>query len=424
MAQRQRYFNPWWIVLGSTLALIVCNGPVIGFTFGLFLKPVSQELGWSRAAMSAASGAATLMMAMAVPFTGLLVDRWGVRRVLLPVIVLSSLSVAAISLTSASLWVFVALYAIAGLVSAGNGPQPYAKTIAAWFDAQRGLALGVAMAGVGLGIILVPQLSRLLIETYGWRHAYVGLGAVLFAVAFPAVAVLVREPAEGLAQHPLPGKDAAALSGLSVREALTGSCQFWLLAAAVFLVAMAANGTIVHVVPLLTDRGLPLTIAASMLSAVGLASIVGRLLCGYLADRLFAPRMAAGFFLLPCLGIGLLMIAGHPLLPLIGIVSLGFALGCEIDMMGFLTTRYFGLRRFGELYGYLFAMFYAGSALGPYLMGVSFDTFRSYHPALSSFIIALLIASMLVSRLGRYVFAVATVHSVATFSSALRHGGD
>jgi MFS family permease len=363
-------------------------------------------------------------MAMAVPFTGLLVDRWGVRRVLLPVIVLSSLSVAAISLTSASLWVFVALYAIAGLVSAGNGPQPYAKTIAAWFDAQRGLALGVAMAGVGLGIILVPQLSRLLIETYGWRHAYVSLGAVLFAVAFPAVAVLVREPAEGLAQHPLPGKDAAALSGLSVREALTGSCQFWLLAAAVFLVAMAANGTIVHVVPLLTDRGLPLTIAASMLSAVGLASIVGRLLCGYLADRLFAPRMAAGFFLLPCLGIGLLMIAGHPLLPLIGIISLGFALGREIDMMGFLTTRYFGLRRFGELYGYLFAMFYAGSALGPYLMGVSFDTFRSYHPALSSFIIALLIASMLVSRLGRYVFGVATVHSVATFSSALRHGGD
>ena len=149
MAQRQRYFNPWWIVLGSTLALIVCNGPVIGFTFGLFLKPVSQEFGWSRGAMSAASGAATLMMAMAVPFTGLLVDRWGVRRVLLPVIVLSSLSVAAISLTSASLWVFVALYAIAGLVSAGNGPQPYAKTIAAWFDAQRGLALGVAMAGVG-----------------------------------------------------------------------------------------------------------------------------------------------------------------------------------------------------------------------------------------------------------------------------------
>ena len=76
MAQRQRYFNPWWIVLGSTLALIVCNGPVIGFTFGLFLKPVSQEFGWSRGAMSAASGAATLMMAMAVPFTGLLVDRF------------------------------------------------------------------------------------------------------------------------------------------------------------------------------------------------------------------------------------------------------------------------------------------------------------------------------------------------------------
>lgn len=106
------------------------------------------------------------------------------------------------------------------------------------------------MAGVGLGIIVVPQLARYLIETYGWRSAYVGLGAVLFAVAFPSVALLVREPATGQGQ-PSAG-DAATLSGLGVTEALTGSSGFWILAAAVFLVAMAVNGTIVHVVPLLT----------------------------------------------------------------------------------------------------------------------------------------------------------------------------
>jgi len=95
------------------------------------------------------------------------------------------------------------------------------------------------------------------------------------------------------------------------------------LAAAIFLVAMAVNGTIVHVVPLLTDRGLSPAIAASLLGVVGLASIVGRLLYGFLADRLFAPHVAAGFFLLPCLGIYLLMVEAGRLLPFFGVVTFG-----------------------------------------------------------------------------------------------------
>jgi len=408
MAQRQFFENPWWIVVGATLALVVCNGPMVVFTFGLFLKPVSHEFGWDRGTMSAASGMAALMSALAIPFVGMLMDRWGVRRVLLPIILLFSLSLAAISFTSASPMVFIALYAIMGLAGAGHGPLPYVKTIAAWFDGRRGLALGIAMAGVGLGIILIPQLTRFLIETYGWRHAYVGLSAVLFIVAFPAVAILVREPGDGPRR-----KGLAVLPGLSVREALTGSYRFWLLAAPVFLVATAVNGTIVHVVPLLTDRGVSLTIAALMLGVVGLASIVGRLLCGHLADRLFAPHVAAGFFLLPCIGIYLLISDAHNVLSLIGIISLGLALGCEIDMIGFLTSRYFGLRRFGELYGYMFAIFAAGTALGPYLMGVSFDTLHSYNPVLSSFAIALLTASILISRLGAYAFPVGAMDAVA-----------
>ena len=142
---------------------------------------------------------------------------------------------------------------------------------------------------------------------------------------------------------------------------------------------------------------------------VELASIAGRLLCGYLADRLFAPRVAAAFFLLPCLGIGFLMLDADRVSSSIGVMTLGLALGCEIDMMGFLSTRYFGLRRFAELYGYLFAVFAAGSALGPFLMGLAFDLFRTYVPALAVFILALLTASLLVLRLGGYVFPIESV---------------
>jgi predicted MFS family arabinose efflux permease len=411
MTWEQCRSNPWSIVAGSTAALVVCNGPVVAFTFGLFLKPISQEFGWNRGATTMASTVAALMIAVAVPFAGMLVDRFGVRRILLPIIVLSAIAVAAISLTPASLLVFVTLYAVAGLATAGHGPQPYAKTIAAWFDGRRGLALGIAMAGVGLGIILVPQLTRYLIEIYGWRSAYVGLGVVLFAVAFPAVALFVREPTPEVGGSRRSARDAAAIPGLGIRQTLTGSSGFWTLATAVFLVAMAVNGTIVHVVPLLTDRGVSPAVATSLLGAVGLASIAGRLLYGYLADRLFAPRVAAGFFLLPCLGIGLLILNAGRVSSFIGVITLGLALGCEIDVMGFLTTRYFGLRRFAELYGYLFAVFAAGSALGPFLMGFAFDFFHTYVPALAGFIPVLLTASLLVSRLGRYVFPVRMVEN-------------
>src|SRR5580658_7015422 len=117
---------------------------------------------------------------------------------------LESRSVAAVSLTRASLWMFTALYTVAGLAFAGHGPQPYIKAIAGWIDKKRGLALGTAMTGVGIGIILVPQLARYLIGTFGWRHAYLGLGVVVFAVAFPAVAAFVRDaPGDPAQNEPL-----------------------------------------------------------------------------------------------------------------------------------------------------------------------------------------------------------------------------
>jgi MFS family permease len=246
MSLGPRRFNPWFVVVGSTLALVVCNGPVGVFTFGVLFRPITEEFGWDRGTMSAAIGMASLMIAVGAPVGGMLVDRWGVRRVLLPVIVLLSVCMAAISLTPPSTIVFIALYAVMGLFSASNSPQPYVKTIAAWFDSRRGVAVGIAMAGVGFGIIIVPQLARLLIDAYGWRWAYVGLGIVAFVVAFPAVLILVHEPEASTTLHGSVKTATAVLPGVSVREALTGSRRFWLLALPVFLVATAVNGTLLN----------------------------------------------------------------------------------------------------------------------------------------------------------------------------------
>jgi predicted MFS family arabinose efflux permease len=303
-------------------------------------------------------------------------------------------------LTPASPAAFIALAGLCGLISTGQAPPAYAKAVSAWFDERRGLALGIAMAGIGIGATLVPQFARLVIAAYGWRAAYVALGVLTFAVAFPAVALFIREPDAGAR---VAGREPAALPGLMLGDSLRSS-SFWLLAVAVFLVVTTINGIVAHLVPLLTDRGIDVRQATSTLSLVGLSTIAGRLVAGYLLDRFFAPYVAAGLFLLPLAAVGLLIAGAGASAPALAAVSLGFGLGAEVDVIGFLAGRYFGLRAFGQIYGCLFAIFTLGTGLGPVLMAVSFDVTQSYDVTLTAFGIALVCASVLVSRLGPYRF--------------------
>ena len=390
--------SPWWVVFGSMVGLIVGNGPIVFFTFGLFLGPVTQEFGWDRATFSSSLLVGHMLAALAYPFLGRAIDRYGIRRVSLTSIVLFALSIAALSLTPPSSTVFIAMAGLCGLLSAGQAPLPYAKAVSSWFDERRGLALGIAMTGIGIGATLVPQFARAIIAAYGWRAGYVALGALMFVVAFPTVAIFIREPE----RRAFSDRD-GVVPGLTVLEALQTS-SFWLLAIPVFLVVTTINGIIGHLVPLLTDRGFEVRQATGILSAVGLSTIAGRLFAGYLLDRFFAPVVSAGLFLLPLVGVSILVAGAGGSAPLLAAMSLGFGLGAEVDVIGFMVSRYFGLRAYGEIYGCLFAIFTVGTGLGPVLMGLSFDATRSYNGALTVFAVALICASILVSRLGRYTF--------------------
>jgi MFS family permease len=344
MAEEPAFGNRWWIVFGATLSMLVAQGPVILYTLGLFIKPLNQDFGWDRASISAAGGLAAISSAIAIPFVGWLIDRWGIRPVLLPIVVLSASSIALIALTPNSIVVFMLFFAITGFLGSGQGPLGYAKCVSAWFDDRRGLALGMTMSGIGLGAALVPQYAQWLIGNFGWRTAYVGLGLLTLMVAFPAVFLFISEPMrEETASRTPTGPSAVSedrLPDLEVREALAG-LRFWLIGVALMLVSTVTQGMVVHTVPLLTDKGYSPETAAALMIAVGLSTMGGRLLSGYLVDRIFAPFVAAFFFLLPCLGIYLLDTA---LSPVAGIISLGLASGTEIDMIGFLTSRYCGTR--------------------------------------------------------------------------------
>src|SRR5438105_4991947 len=173
----------WLVVAGAILGLIVGNGPIMQFTFGVFLKPITQDFGWDRSTVSLALVVGLGMTACCVPVAGRLIDRYGIRKVVLPAITLFSLLLVAVANFATTPTMFIALYAMMGAAAAGQTPLPYAKAISAWFDDRRGLALGMAMAGVGIGAALVPQLAQYLVTTYGRRSAYLGLGIITCVLA-------------------------------------------------------------------------------------------------------------------------------------------------------------------------------------------------------------------------------------------------
>ena len=384
----------WLVVLGSTLALMVGNGPIILFTFGVLVGPITAEFHWPRSTLAAAVVAAHTAGALAMPFVGRLIDRFGVRRVTLPAIAAFSIVLASIALLPAVPLYFVLAYAVLGLVGAAHSTLAYARAVATWFDGNRGLALGVTLSGVGLGTALLPQVARLLVADYGWRGAYCGLAAVLFAIGFPAVALLVRDR-DAVVEAP------DLRTGLTLREALRGF-HFWAIGAALFLVAIVVNGTIAHIVPLLGDRGISPQAATAVMSATGFALILGRILSGYCLDRFFAPHVSAGFFLVPLCGVALFACGAAGVWAMLAAVLLGIGLGAEVDIMAFLVGRYFGLAHYGAIYGTLLALFTFGSGLGPWLMASSFDHLHAYTAALVGFGSILVVAGCVMLRLGPY----------------------
>ena len=162
--RRARLGNPWWVVAGAVVGLCVCNGPVLFFTSGVFLKPIAVDMQWPRSTVSFALSLATLLSAVTTPILGRGMDRWGVRAVALPGVAFFTATLGLLALSPRSPPVFIVLAALAGVASTVQSPLPYAKAIWASFDECRGLALGIAMAGVGLGTITVPQIARALID--------------------------------------------------------------------------------------------------------------------------------------------------------------------------------------------------------------------------------------------------------------------
>lgn len=400
--------NRWWIVVASVLGLLVGTGSILILNFGVFMKPVTEELGWSRGAFSAALLVQGVGGIISAPIFGRMLDRYGIRRASLPMIAVLALAVASLSMLNGSLWLLYLIFFIASMGGPTQGPLTYSKAISAWFDKERGLALGIATAGSGIGAILIPLESQYLIDVFGWRMAYIGLAITNFVIAFSIFAFVLRDPPGHVRS---PGESAtrgAGPAGMAPRDALR-SWRLWSITAIFTIGGIAINGTLAHVAALLNDRGIPPDAAAIVLSSSGITIIIGRIFGGWLLDRLFAPYVGGAVLLLPAIGCALLAAGFTGWVPTLAVLLCGAGLGVELDMMGFFVSRYFGIRSFGEIYGYMFVGFAIGVGIGPVMMGRDFDVTGSYTIALWSFTVLLVIAAFLSARLGAYAFPKAAV---------------
>jgi MFS family permease len=391
--------SKWWMVGSAFSGLTLNSGVVESFAFAVFIVPITKDLGISRATLLGAPVFGSFLIFLIMPLFGKAIDRYGLRSVHLVTIAGFGIATMCLSFLQAPFYMLVGLFAFQHLFASGQSPIAYTKAIAAWFDKDRGLALGIAIAGVGLGVTIIPPYDNYLIQHYGWRAAFVGMGAAVFVLALIPVYLFEREPP--ILPERLRPRNDASVPGFTWTEAVLKDWRFAAMTLAFFLAPIAINGTLTQVVAFLTDRGISLAVAVGALSASGLALTGGRIVSGYLLDRIHGPYVASFFFIAS--GVGVALLAGG-FSPFAGALLCGLGIGGEVDIMAFLVSRYFGLRSFGAIYGSMFTIFSLGVVLGPFLMGLSHDKLGSYVPMMIANEGMILVLCGLLLSLGPYRF--------------------
>jgi MFS family permease len=400
------------VVAGAFISLWVTPLAVIGQTTGLLIGPVTQEFGWSHALFVMGPSVAGAICGLLFPLVGLLGDRIGLRPVLLTGIFLYGLSLMAMALMTGSVPVYFGLSTMAAIAGLTQTSVLYAKAISGWFDARRGLMLGIAVSGGGVGSILMPLLAGVLIERTGWRGAFLGLGFAVIAIAAPAVLLLVQEAPrpggrglglEGRAR-PDPGPRQAAVPGLTLAEAAR-TATFWRLLLLFALSNAALWSLVTNLAPALMTEGLGWHAATAAVSALGASQVISRPASGYLLDRTRRGRPVAVWYLLATGGALLLEVARSTGSGIAVALLVGAAWGAENEVAAYLTSRYFGMRAYGLILGTFFAAFSFGGMPLAFLVAHLFDVYRNYHLATALMALCLAASCALSWSLGSYAFS-------------------
>jgi MFS family permease len=393
----------WQVLLACCVGLGLGLSGVSFFTFGVFVVPLVKAFGWTRGETASAASLLLLGTAITAPLIGFLINRFGARRV--SVISILGVVAAYLALTqmSGSIATFYILWLLLSLAGGGTTPVLWTRTVNMWFDRARGLALGVTLGGAGLSAIFGPQFVAALIQSYGWEAGYLGLAALILLVAVPTTLLLFKEyPVDRVARdRTVLEVPAASYPGMGVKEALR-TWTFWKIAVGFFLVAGPLAAILVNMVPLLIDHGMKPLEAARLAGLLGIAVVVGRVGVGWLVDRLPPLVVTCTLLAVAAVGCSLLTIEGASLgLTTFCVIAIGCAVGAEIDMVAYFSSRYFGMKEYGKIYGWQTTSFYLAAAVGQRVVGMTYDHFHGYLQVLVGSAIAIVLGATIVGSLGR-----------------------
>jgi len=403
---------------GAWLGLLFGANAMISATNSNFMKPLTLAFGVDRTAISAALSVAPLVVALAVPMAGWAMDRFGLRRIVIPGALLFGLMILALSRVT-SVWQFALLQIPIGIASSLHSSVGYAKVVSLWFDRWRGLVLGLLVAlGAGVGQTTMPMLSQWLIQHLGWRNAYVTIGLMILCLGLPAIALLVREPRRSPAAPVIQGairgvpavaaaEPGAPLPGVSVGAALR-TPTFWLIAVGILFGSMTLLGTLQHGVPMMTEHGFPIGVATRAMSIAFAGVVSGQLASGTLVNQINTSKIIVPFFVAALIGLLIVHsvhVSSGAALLYTGALLMGLGLGGEVAQNAYLVSRYFGLRAFGGIYGLTFAASNIGIAVGTLALGKAHDIAQSYAPMRPIFGLCMATSVICIASLGPYVYA-------------------
>ena len=383
------------IVGASLVGAVFGAGLVTMIAFAVFLQSLQAQFHSDRAAIAMPVTVLRLAAALSGLVIGHAIDRLGVRRVVLPLSVVSALAVAGIALASGSLGQLYLAFGLVGLLAPGI--TPYSKLLSGWFSARRGIALASFGTGVFVGAALIPQIARGLLETVGWRLAFVGLGAIV-AATVPILWRFLREnPA-------LTHENSANLPGLAPNIALK-SRDFWTIILALGASLFTYNALMAHDVALFQSRGASLASATTFASEIAIGGGLAQLLVGWALDRFDTPRIILPFALAALGGLVLIDVSSSPLVWTLGALLLGVGSGGETSMTTYYVSRYFGLRHLSQIYATIGTITALTVSFSPVLIGRLYDGSHSYQAALRAMELALGLAVVGFALLRPYRFA-------------------
>lgn len=415
---REEWRKHWPLVLAASIAFSFTS--VMTASMGLFIEPWTGEFGWSRTLLSSGMSITAVTTFLFSPLFGVLIDRIGTRRMALPGLVLLALTIASLSLLNGSVWMWFVIWTVYAVAALATKSTVWTAGVASAFDAGRGLALGLTLSGSALAQAITPPLANWLIDEFGWRMALVWLGFGWGGIAILLCVFLLYDGYDASRrarkQNPQAAKEKALLSdapGLSIAEAWR-SVALWRIAISTFVIMVVTIALVVHQIPILVEIGVSRGDAALYAGMAGLAGVAGKLITGALLDR-YPARWVGGLTLAATSLTFIQLLLPSRSMPIIFTAMFinGYAAGTKLQIAGYLTSAYGGMRNFGAIFGTMASLIAAGSGLGPLVGGFIYDVYGSYDPYLWFGIVGTLISAFLIFGLGDYPEWVKRPHAKA-----------